>query len=554
MSTPRSKNGESLQPLLSEVQESAGPLLGGASEIEQSPLERLIQQSTSEQAAAASASPFFIEDPDSSIPHPSTDAAAAEPPAASSIFHTTVITLGAGTLCLLQICLVWASFLSNVWFETHLTITVGSSGERQPHMQNFEFSTDQTLQKTTLANLLSMLLGADQEWPAMTLVMTCLICPCLCMVLCPSWTVGDYQEAIRPSPSRRRVAPHAELLGFDPRVFAEHFLVRICFLAFFLLAILDVGTSSLALENNHSEFLVTNKTRGGVICYTVGMACALGVVVLLRVSSQSPFQPPTTTLIAATPSSTSQYARQDRPRAPPDQAFRELQRPLLTDEDDTELVEGGVSQTQTSGAQTGDGVFTMTYWKRIVIYEFGILASVLWIPALFLPLFQITFRGFASSFIDEVSFEVPFYQLPTVLLLRGKAAGTDQWALLSLGVVLLLLVYILPLVATASAIAAWRSPDYSKAAWFLKAVLRCFQPCLCGFIFSLSLLMAVPTFEPLGDYLLDTRTSGFCERFENITDTSCLQIQGEHRIGQWFLLAQSIALEVFVILTVVWKR
>jgi hypothetical protein len=550
MTRTSTKSGESLQPLMSEVQENAGPLLGGASEIEQSPLERLIQQSTSEQVAAASSS-FFIEEADST-PRRGTEAPAAPP--VSSVFRTTVVTLAAGTLCLLQTGLVWASFLSNEWFETHVTITIGNTWGKRAGMHNFEFSTDQTLQKTTLASLLSMLLGAGQDWPAMILVLTCLICPCLCMILCPSWTVEDYQEAIRPSPRRQAVtSPARDLLGFNPRVIAEHFLVRICFLAFFLLAILDVGTSSLALENNHSEFLVTNRTKGGVVCYCLGMSCALGVVVLLRMASHPSYQPPPGTPIGAASRSAGRYTQQDHPRAPPDQAFRELQRPLLTDEEDAELVESGASQAATSPALTGyeSG---LSYWKRIVIYEFGILATVLWIPALFLPLFQINFDGLVASFMEEVSFEVPFYQLPTVLLERSTAGGTDQWALLSLGIVLLLLVYILPLVATVSAISAWRSPDHSKAAWFFKAILRSLQPCLCGFVFSLSLLLAVPTFEPLGDYLLDTQTSGFCQRFENVTDTSCLIIHGQHRLGQWFLLAQSVSLEIFVLLTLLWKR
>ena len=210
------------------------------------------------------------------------------------------------------------------------------------------------------------------------------------------------------------------------------------------------------------------------------------------------------------------------------------------------MARGGAASNDNSG---------LPYWKRLVVYEFGILASVLWIPALFLPLFQVTLDGILASFAAQVTFEVPFYQLFSVLLLhQSTAAGTDRWARLSLGLVFLLLVYILPLVATASAIAAWRAPDHSKHAWFYTTILRYIQPCLCSVVFSLALLMAVPTLEPLGDYLLDSQTGGFCQRFENVTDSSCLVIHGHHRLGQWFLLGQSMSLEIFVILTILWKR
>jgi hypothetical protein len=54
--------------------------------------------------------------------------------------------------------------------------------------------------------------------------------------------------------------------------------------------------------------------------------------------------------------------------------------------------------------------------------------------------------------------------------------------------------------------------------------------------------------------LLDEETSGFCKRFEDITDETCLTMNGRPALGLWFLLAQSVALEAFVILTISWKK
>mmetsp|Transcript_27029 Transcript_27029/g.77748 ORF Transcript_27029/g.77748 Transcript_27029/m.77748 type:complete len:538 (-) Transcript_27029:60-1673(-) len=526
------------QPLLSnETPGGSGPLLGGASEIDQSPLERLIMQSTSEQAAAAAAAasstPFDIQDPESAIASQEENAG----PSPATLHRATIVTLIAGTLCLLTVALVWASFVSSEWFETHLTVTIGR-GTR------FEYSTDQTLQATNLASFLSMLLGADQQWAATVLVLTCLICPCLSMILCPSWTVDDYQAVKTGRVSR--IDSGTQLPESLPRVLAENFLVRIGLLAFFVLAIMDIGTSSLALENNNTDFLVTNRTRGGMVCYTVGVACALAVVVVLRVAAQQPFDEPN-------PAEPAPDDSASQPRAPPDYAFQELRRPLLVDEE--EFRRATIRETSSrrpAGAVTNER--KLPGWKRIIVYEAGVLAVALWLPILFLPLLNITFDGLVAKFMEGGSLELYFFQLPIALHVRGLAAGTDPWMLLALGVVLLCLVYIFPLMATSVAVGAWRSRDHSKAVWFYKAILVCLQPCLCGSIFAFSLLMGIPALEPLGEYLLDSQTSGFCQSFEDVTSTSCLDIEGNYGLGLWFLLAQSISLEIFVMLTILWKK
>lgn len=519
-------------PLLSENQEN-GPLLGGSSAVEQSPLEQLILQSTSEQAAASSV-PFFIdENDDVEGANAMVEVEAPQSLSPEKVHQITKTTLIAGTFCLLHVCLVWASFFSNAWFDTHLMITVGTGTP-------FEFSTDQVLQRTTLASLLSLLMNANQQWPAMFLVLTCLIFPCLCMILCISWTYGDYQEALKVVPRRLQLASHVDLLGFDPRILAEQILIRVGFLAFFLLAILDIGTSSLALDDhNDSVFLVTNRSLGGLACYVLGITCAMGVVVVLRFASQKPFR-----------SRDPQQESIQAPPAPPDQAFEDLRRPLLQDEE-----EAGGFVAEVPQNVTGDPSTTrLAKWKRIIAYEFGVLAVILWLPAFFLPLFRLSFDGLVASFMDEGSYEIAFYQIPTTLLQRADAAETKQWILMALGVVLLGLVYVIPIVATVLAVQAWRSPEYSKDVWFYNAILRHLQPCLCGVVFSVALICAIPTFSPLVEGILDTQTAGFCQQFSSITDTACLVVEGRPRLGHWFLLAQAVSLEIFVSLTLRWKR
>lgn len=507
------------QPLLSDNEENA-PLLGGGSAIEESPLERLISQSTLAQAAVASA-PFFVEYPESS---PCPESEVHRRPSPTDIYRISFTTLIAGTFCLLHIGLVWASFFSNAWFATHLTVTVGSG-------MPFKISTDLELHRTTLASMISLLLAADQEWPATLVALTCLVFPCLCMILCVSWTYWDYHEAL--TPPNPRIPSNMEVFGFDPRKVAEQVLIRTGFLAFFLLAILDVGTSSIAVENNNSQFLVTNRSLGGLACNVLGIVCSMAVVVVLRFASQEPYH--------ATGAS-----HHEMPPGPPHRAVSELRQPLLAIEDAEEMTQLEVGHSV--------GGSRLPTWKRIVAYECGVITVGLWLPALFLPLFRVNLGGLVAAFMDETEYEITLCQIPTTLLQRGSAAGTAQWIQLALGAVFLSLVFIVPLVATLTAVQAWRSPEKSKDVWFYKGVLRHLQPCLCGVIFSAALACAIPTFDPLVEGIFDSKTAGFCRQFPDIVDTMCLVVQVQPLMGHWFLLAQTISLEILVSITLLWKQ
>lgn len=152
---------------------------------------------------------------------------------------------------------------------------------------------------------------------------------------------------------------------------------------------------------------------------------------------------------------------------------------------------------------------------------------------------------------DSLSFEVSYAQLPLALQERAIAAGTPSWMMMLLGFVLMNMLYIFPLFATFAALGAWTSSRYAH---LCQSILWYLQPCLGGIIFSLGVWMAVPAIQPLGDFLLDSQTSGFCQRFEDMTDTACLHIVGEYRLGHWFLFLQSLALEVWVILTLLWRK
>ena len=157
--------------LVTEAEKNGVPALGGTdsggmghqmelSDDFQSPLERLIAQSTSEQRGdsfgAATPNNPLASDTDfrefRGLWSPVSEQPTPPRPKAS------LVTLAASICCLLQAGFVWASFLSPSWLETRLSVSLDfpSIKVETPHSQ--------LLHTTTLGSLLGDLLGADQHW------------------------------------------------------------------------------------------------------------------------------------------------------------------------------------------------------------------------------------------------------------------------------------------------------------------------------------------------------------------------------------------------------
>jgi hypothetical protein len=345
---------------------------------------------------------------------------------------------------------------------------------------------------------------------------------------------------------------------------------------------MDIGISSIAINYNNTQFTLINQIQGGLACYTIGVTCALVVIVLLRISEHM-FHDQCWRLLQ-------QHDDASRCFAPPTQAFQlpwnlipgisntvttaeaqeELEAPLLGNFDVRNTNNLSVAATTTTTRQQEHAVSSMqieirqesiedigsttprmSCWQRAVLYELSILSTVFWIPALFLPLFELSYAGLISDFLTEVTFSVRLWEFPAVLWQRGVEARTDQWVLVVLGLVLVSLVYVIPLLATLLAVACWVLDPIPSD--FCRKVLSVLQPCLCGIIFYLSLHFAIPSFEVIGENAIDIGSSGLCKRFEVITSDTCLTIKGDTKPGLWFLLAQSLSLEIFVAVTLMWK-
>ncbi|KAL3940025.1 MAG: hypothetical protein SGBAC_005354 [Bacillariaceae sp.] len=544
-------------PLLATDQYSETPDLGPAQgDLEPSPLERLIQQSTSEQQqqqqqqqstseqqgqgeeaqSYSSSRHFFLEEGPTSF---SIAPPAALPQTSASMF----LTLGAASLCLLHTGLVWASFLSSAWFETHLRFTVDW----------LDGTKDTLLHTSTLSSLLSEFLAADLLAAAVALLMTSLVLPCVSMLLTSGWTISDHKDRANTTPTTGSTQPFRRS---RPTV---EWMLRFSLSTVFGLSILDVATVSIDLVGNGSDLRIVNRTSNGLVCYTLGMALALVVIGVLRwAKTKSKMH----VLAPSTNNNTSRIEGATAPsplHAPPNHAFQLPWTRSLDSASSNNLADQiepllpiSESSEATTMVRLGPNAFArLPTWKRIVLYETSLGATFLLMPALFLPLFSIHFGGLASQFVEEPTMTFHFWQFPKLLHDGGYLAETKHWIMLSQGVVFLVFVYIIPLLATFLAIGTWRSgPAMSKCCYRILYIL---QPCLCSLVFAISIGVAVPAFRPLSERLLSNHTSGICDDFRLITNDTCLTMEGEPRLGVWFLLAQSVSLETLVILTLTWR-
>ena len=513
--------------LFAEDKDNTTPLLGGlhGELLEQSPLERLIQQSTAEQREGTSQQqqqrrqPIFMEALNISFGEPSSVS-----PPTNHTFQSRITTLVAGSLCLLHIGFVWASFLSEAWLETHLIIGIEWQKKYLPFLDD---ATDKLVHTTNLASLLTSFTSINIMFGAVLLLIS-LVIPCFAMLLSATWTVRDHQRRIETD----QVEEPFRIL----RITFEQ-TYRISLVLFFSFTVLNVAASSIELVGNKTDLLVINRTTGGLVCYTIGICCALAVFVVLRL-----IQKDGKALFLE-----QQQQRQPTRRVPPNHAFHNHNNP--EDEQETPLVNNESQQRQTL---QNDQVKPLSFCQKIIIFETGLLATATLPLAYFLPLFHVDFSGLAADFMPEVSVSCHLWEFAAIWRQREMVADTEDWIIWVLGSTLLLLVYVIPLLAMAVTVIAWRSSSRARRSKCRK-ILKVIQPCLCGLVFALSVIIVLLSIGPVSENYLEGKTGGICKEFQFLASDNCLSIDGTLDIGLIFLVLQSLSLDIFIMLTIAWN-
>ena len=532
------ENATTTTSLLHSEEEEAPDLGGSSSEADlQSPLERLIAQSTEEQQSADDEQLALRLNNLQEQPRMINLWSPIHQRPISLSTKPSLIILAACVCCLLQTGFVWASFLSQSWLETRLFVNLDLPSIK------IETNQSQLLHTTTLGNLLGILLGANQHWAAIGLVMTSLVLPCLCAVTGAAWIVED---------KKKDKPPNRQPIYFSPRPFMEY-SARIAFSIYFIFCILTIGTSPLPIEYSGTSFVVVNQFTGGLAAYALGMMLGLMVLAILRFGQ-------TNELSNRKGDNTSSWqVRADQlftgikygnACETTDEAQSELETPLLQEENVESPSNALAVSTDTLDSQPESG--GLSFWKRVVLFELALASTVLWIPALFEPLFRLKYEGIVSDFITDVSLEFKLRDFPIELWERGVSAGTNRFLLLIIESIFVQLVLGLPLLANLAAIGTWVLEP--RAGSFSRRLLWILQPFLGTFVFGVALYASIPAFETVTQGAVNKFGDGICSKFETVVGDSCFGIQATASVGLWFVLAQALALELFVVATLAWHN
>lgn len=397
----------------------------------------------------------------------------------------SLVTVLAGTLTLLQCGLVWGSYLSDSWSDTHLLTSVGWQKKYLPFLDDY---TDVIIQSVDLGSILSILRASKEYLLLAVVAVTAVAIPCISIITNPmAVTKQYYRTYMGPS--------HLDLM------------IRLSFVIIYLLVLLDLATG-VTLEWTDTALRVQNCMRGSMLCYLLGMMAAIGVVAVLRYSHQA----------ARTTSLTTQLTR-----IPPAAAFQHPW-PYAYVDDDDDILDTSMRQGRS--------------WYSCCTWQLGLATAALLLPALSLPLMSISYQGMAAEFIYDTDREIYLWQLPILL---WHSCNGNRWMVILCEGILVLQTVILPLVCLMFGLASSRATVPSR----YRKWLSCIHPFMNSITLAITIVLFVPGLESMTFYMLDQDSSGLCEKFNNTLGEPCLTISGSLLPGSWLLLLQSVLLEVF---------
>jgi len=384
-----------------------------------------------------------------------------------------------------------------------------------------------------------------------------------------------------------------------PKIIIEY-IARIGFSVIFILCILVIGTSSsIKVQFNDTRFVSISQIQGGMVVYALGMVCTLLVITLLRLDRSNLYLMfDSVVTINEDLLYHEQYVRPKpmKRKQRSSQGFQyswqvssnelftgtRAENDIIIDkEDNMELqthfllsdgynnrgvdlrddkrtsnflfISGSTEDnylTPTIPIETSNLNTTLHFWKRVIAYELALLSVLLWLPTLFLPLFQVQYDGIISGFMSDISLSIRLWDFPSLLWKHCILAGTNRGMLIIIESALLLLIFICPIFANLLAILVWISDSPTRI--YCKNLLWMIQPFLGSIVFSISLCFSIPAFEAVVEYVIDTYSYGLCKQIEVVTTDTCLAIHGQPSMGLWFLFLQSLVLEIFVLVTISW--
>uniref|UniRef100_A0A7S1D7J0 Uncharacterized protein n=1 Tax=Cyclophora tenuis TaxID=216820 RepID=A0A7S1D7J0_CYCTE len=392
----------------------------------------------------------------------------------------------------------WGSFVSSSWFDVHLRIQVSWMRE----LFNGD-ATDTILQHMNLASILSTLKETQQQPVLVLIIITAIVIPLLSIIYYPVSLIVRHRDFVTGRQGRK----YWNLM--DP-------FVRFSIFVVWILLFLDLATSFISLHWTGSVISVHNRIESGLAAYILGCTAVVVLAVIMRVGQKN--IPSRTTSNLPSEAEISPYMEEDEP----------AREPLLGPSEEQDRTSSDVTKR------------CMARISRFLIFESGLVAILMLITSFFEPILKVRYSGLAAEFLPSREQSIHLGQLPSLLWMRGDAAGTKHWILLISGASLVLQTFIVPL---STLLLAFGTADDRKWLAFL-------YPAVNPLSLTLALLVIVPILERVPEYLLEQETSGLCQDFDVVLGESCLVLDSKLGIGAWCWAAHSVLLEVFMLLSI----
>jgi len=386
------------------------------------------------------------------------------------------------------------------------------------------------------------------------------------MIVCPVWMVTDY--TLQWSPAMSINAKEERRKQQQSRMWLE-LTIRLALLVAIIILILDVAIGGIQLVWEDTDLQVTNQLRGSYLCFLMGCTCALLTVVVLRMPYLEHVNllryPASALTLHGTRQQQLSAETEDPPpapatRAPPANAFR---LPWLSSSRTTSTIDGDAAELEPfvdSADQPAAESSSINHrttarpvhlkgWQKWTLFQTGLFSFAFWIPSLTLASFRVLYAGMVQDLVKTPGFSVYVWQLPGLIWNSGAQSGTPKWMLVTIFVILAILVVVVPIIAQLVGLTVWLVRSNSTKAK-LRDILLLLHPMMCGIPFAFGILVTVPSFVDIGENL----DKAVCSSIEKVVQNQCLISGGVRLAGCWFLVAQSIALEAFVFLTIRWSE
>mmetsp|Transcript_11473 Transcript_11473/g.16143 ORF Transcript_11473/g.16143 Transcript_11473/m.16143 type:complete len:580 (-) Transcript_11473:59-1798(-) len=472
----------------------------------------------------------------------------------------SLLTVIGGTLALMHVGFVWGAYLSSPWCETHVVFTVDWL-TKSLLMLSGNSHVDGVVEVIDLGSSLALFAQAKRYVLVILVAVLSAILPCIAFVGQPFAIVAAHTHR-----------HHHNNLLFS---FME-WSMRFCMLIVYVLCMLDLSTSFIELHWTDTTVNIHNKIRGGLVSYMLGTTAVMILQSILRFSHSRKNQWDDSMRSSLwrrnrhESSANSQNESEDEDddqdmelRPPSDsntysffhaangaysylsleeEIPREVQQQLVQPQGVDVPATGNTGTLIDENNQaTTSSPNNIRIWQIVVAWEFGLLAILLWIPSVTLPLFEVTYTGFASSFMPSTTNTVYFLQIPKLIWSNGVAAQTSTLWILLCTIASVMHVMLVPLVVLYCCVTAWWNPRSVK--W-----LHCLHPNANTLAFAGGLILLVQSLQSVGSTLVND-SYGLCQKFDDLLGETCLNLTGKVGMGAWSCLGQALALEGFVILT-----